>query len=345
MNKNPPTSQFYGKGTGYDGHTPAEAQVHCGERFLRQRACRKWRERMNRRNNKRPALQKEKISIIAASVFVLSALTLAGVYMSSQDEKKKEENRIDFARMEQENITAEEGDTGLADTRFVSGKAESNAESTKNPQIDTRFVDPDIYDLSDNNDMDVDPSFTEVNSGQVENTRQDNAKAGTDKAAVFMDGQEQGQESEIIADTPLNFTEEDSLALPIIGNVLLDYSMDKAVYHSTMQQYRYNPALVVSASEGQDITAAADGIVSDVYYDSQTGNTIRFDLGNGYMLTYGQLGDISVKAGDRVSAGDIVGKVAKPTIYYTEEGANIYYKLTKDGKPVDPLHRSVGQNQ
>ena len=83
----------------------------------------------------------------------------------------------------------------------------------------------------------------------------------------------------------------------------------------------------------------------DVYYDSQTGNTIRFDLGNGYTLTYGQLDNITVSAGDRVSAGDIVGKVAKPTIYYTEEGANIYYKLTKDGEPVDPLHRSAGQNQ
>lgn len=300
---------------------------------------------MNRRNNKRPALQKEKISIIAASVFVLSALTLAGVYMSSQGDKKMEENRIDFAKLEQENITAEEGDTGLADTRFVSGKAESNVESDQKAQTDNRFVDPDIYDLSDNNDMDVDPAFTEANSGQVENTRQDNAKAGTDKAAVFMEGQEQGQEQELIAETPLNFSEEDSLALPIIGDVLLDYSMDKAVYHSTMQQYRYNPALVVAASEGQDITAAADGIVSDIYYDSQTGNTIRFDLGNGYMLTYGQLDNISVNVGDKVSAGDIVGTVAKPTIYYTEEGTNIYYKLTKDGEPVDPLHRSAAQDQ
>ncbi|MDE7203019.1 MAG: M23 family metallopeptidase [Lachnospiraceae bacterium] len=300
---------------------------------------------MNRRNNKRPALQKEKISIIAASVFVLSALTLAGVYMSSQGDKKKEENRIDFAKLEQENITTEEGDTGLADTRFVSGKAESNVESNNKTQTDNRFVDPDIYDLSDNNDMDVDPAFTEANSGQVENTNQDNAKAGTDKAAVFMEGQEQAQEQELITETPLYFSEEDSLALPIIGDVLLDYSMDKAVYHPTMQQYRYNPALVVAASEGQDITAAADGIVSDVYYDSQTGNTIRFDLGNGYMLTYGQLDNISVNVGDKVSAGDIVGKVAKPTIYYTEEGTNIYYKLTKDGEPVDPLHRSAGQSQ
>ncbi len=201
---------------------------------------------MNRRNNKRPALQKEKISIIAASVFVLSALTLAGVYMSSQGDRQKEENR---------------------------------------------------------------------------------------------------QEQELVADTPLNFSDEDSLALPIIGDVLLDYSMDKAVYHTTMQQYRYNPSLVVAATEGQDITAAADGIVSDVYYDSQTGNTIRFDLGNGYMLTYGQLDSIALNPGDRVSAGDIVGKVAKPTIYYTEEGTNIYYKLTKDGKPVDPLHRSSDEEQ
>ena len=301
---------------------------------------------MNRRNNKRPALQKEKISIIAASVFVLSALTLAGVYMSSQGDRQKEENRIDFAKLEQENITSEEGgNTVLPDTRYVSGKAESDIETNRKTQTDSRFIDPDIYDLSDNNDMDVDPAFTEANSGQVENTVQENTTAGTDKAAVFMEGQEQGQEQELVADTPLNFSDEDSLALPIIGDVLLDYSMDKAVYHTTMQQYRYNPSLVVAATEGQDITAAADGIVSDVYYDSQTGNTIRFDLGNGYMLTYGQLDSIALNPGDRVSAGDIVGKVAKPTIYYTEEGTNIYYKLTTDGKPFDPLHRSSDEEQ
>ncbi len=296
---------------------------------------------MNRRNNKRPALQKEKISIIAASVFVLSALTLAGVYMSAQGDKKKEENRIDFAKLEQENNTAEEGGTGLADTRFVSGKAQAEMDTKKQAQIDKRFVESDMYDLSDNNDMDVDPAFTEANSGQVENTRQDGAKAGTDKAAVFMEGQE--PEQELVADTPLFFSEEDSLALPVIGDVILDYSMDKAVYHATMQQYHYNPALVVAASEGQTITAAADGIVSDVYYDSQTGNTIRFDLGNGYMLTYGQLSDISLKAGDHVAAGDVVGKVAKPTIYYTQEGTNVYYKLTKDGVPIDPLKRPASQ--
>lgn len=297
---------------------------------------------MKRRNNKRPALQKEKISIIAASVFVLSALTLAGVYMSSQGDAEKEENRIDFAKLEQGNIpgnisgntpegsTLEKDDAGIADTRFVSGKAK--AEFASGSKKDSRYDDTDMYDLSDNNDMDVDPAFTEANSGQVENTRQDKPLEGTDKAAVFMEGKEQ-------EDTPLAFSDVTTLALPVVGDVLMDYSMDKAVYHTTMQQYHYNPALIVAASEGQTITAAADGIVTDVYYDSQTGNTIRFDLGSGYALTYGQLTDISLASGDRVSAGDVVGKVAKPTIYYTEEGTNIYYKLTKDGVPIDPLNR------
>ena len=45
----------------------------------------------------------------------------------------------------------------------------------------------------------------------------------------------------------------------------------------------------------------------------------------------------------RVAAGDVVGKVAKPTIYYTQEGTNVYYKLTKDGVPIDPLKRPASQ--
>lgn len=292
---------------------------------------------MNRRNNRRPALQKEKISIIAASVFVLSALTLAGVYMSAQGDVEKEENRIDFAKLEQQNQTKQESDAGLADTRFVSGKAQSELTAQSTGQKDKRFTNTKLYDLSDNNDMDVDPAFTEANSGQVENTKQENTLAGTDKAAVFMD---EGSEQDNAASASLTFSDTDTLSLPVVGDVLVDYSMDKAVYHKTMNQYYYSPALVIAAKEGQTITAATDGIVTDVYYDAKTGNSISFDLGNGYELTYGQLADIGLKKGDRVTAGDVVGKVAKPTIYYAEEGTNIYYKLTKDGVPTDPLNRA-----
>lgn len=299
---------------------------------------------MNRRNNRRPALQKEKLSIIAASVFVLSALTLAGVYMSAKGNTRTEENKIDFAKLEHAQSEQEklnDGDTNEdgTDTRFVSGKAKTGLTNSSVGAADTRFekTNIDMYDLSDNNDMDVDPNFTEVNSGNVTNVMPENTTLegasleGTDKAAVFM--------SEEAAAEPLSFAGTDALTLPVVGEVLLDYSMDKAVYHKTMQQYRYSPALVLAAAEGTVITAATDGIVTSVYYDAQTGNTVTFDVGDGYELTYGQLEEIAVAEGDRVSAGDMVGKVAAPTIYYSEEGPNVYFKLTKDGTPIDPLKR------
>ncbi len=295
---------------------------------------------MNRRNNRRPAMQKEKLSIIAASVFVLSALTLAGVYMSARGNTKTEENKIDFARLEQEQKKDQDTQENGADTRFVSGKAKAELNKGSKGVTDTRYEntqDIDMYDLSDNNDMDVDPNFTEVNSGNVSNVPLDNTKLdgtaieGTDKAAVFMSEETEAE--------PLSFAGTDALTLPVVGEVLLDYSMDRAIYHPTMQQYKYNPALVLAAPEGTVITAATEGVVKRIYYDSQTGNTVTFDVGDGYELTYGQLEELAVAEGDRVSAGDLVGKVAAPTIYYSEEGSNVYFKLTKDGTPVDPLTR------
>ena len=124
---------------------------------------------------------------------------------------------------------------------------------------------------------------------------------------------------------------------PIVGDVLINYSMDKTIYFPTLEQYKYNPAIVISATQGENIAAAADGRVTSVGYDPVIGNTVVMDLGNGYELTYGQLTDITLKEGQQVKAGDTIGKVAKPTIFYSVEGSNVYFKMTKDGEPVNPL--------
>ena len=137
----------------------------------------------------------------------------------------------------------------------------------------------------------------------------------------------------------LDFTDSDTLVWPIVGNVLVNYSMDKTVYFATLDQYKYSPAIVIAAVEGEGITAAADGQVTDIYQDPETGTTVVMNLGDGYELTYGQLKDLAVSEGDMVETGDLVGSVAAPTMYYSVEGANVYFKLTKDGTPVDPMSR------
>ena len=56
------------------------------------------------------------------------------------------------------------------------------------------------------------------------------------------------------------------------------------------------------------------------------------DLGDGYLLTYAQLTDITVEEGDYVSMGDVLGSVATPTKYYTLEGSNLYVSMSRDGE-------------
>ena len=135
----------------------------------------------------------------------------------------------------------------------------------------------------------------------------------------------------------LEFGETDTLTWPVAGSVVLDYSMDGSIYFPTLNQYKYNPALVIGAGTGSQVAAAAEGIVESIYTDDETGTTLTMDIGNGYQLTYGQLTDLVVSEGQLVEEGALIGCVAEPTKYYCVEGSNLFFEMTKDGVPVDPV--------
>jgi len=56
-------------------------------------------------------------------------------------------------------------------------------------------------------------------------------------------------------------------------------------------------------------------------------------------LVYGQLDEetLNVKVGDKLNQGEVIGKIAQPTKYYTVEGSNLYFKVLQDDKTVDPM--------
>ena len=136
---------------------------------------------------------------------------------------------------------------------------------------------------------------------------------------------------------PLKFSADAGILWPISGNVILDYSMDSSIYFPTLKQYKYNPAIVVSAEEGAPVCAGVRGKVLSVSIEPETGTTLAMDLGDGYTAIYGQLNDVPVAEGDLVAAQDRIGYVGAPSKYYSIEGSNLYFKLQKDGLPVDPL--------
>lgn len=133
------------------------------------------------------------------------------------------------------------------------------------------------------------------------------------------------------------FDNESQLLWPVNGAVILGYSMDKTVYFSTLDQYKYNPALIISAPEGDQVLCGAPGIVKSIDVTAETGTTVNVDLGNGYELLYGQLKEVPVKVGDWVEAKTVLGYVSQPTKYYSVEGCNVYFEMRKDGQPVNPV--------
>ncbi len=133
------------------------------------------------------------------------------------------------------------------------------------------------------------------------------------------------------------FGEESILNWPASGAVLINYSMDQTVYFSTLEQYKYNPALIIGGEVGEAIGASAPGIVTNVEQNAQTGLTVTLDMGNGYSAIYGQLKEIPVQIGDYVDTGATVGYLSEPTKYFSVEGPNLYFEIIKDEVPVNPL--------
>ena len=169
---------------------------------------------------------------------------------------------------------------------------------------------------------------------ETEAARKDTRDVSAESDAMTEDTQEVLSGS-VISPT-VQFTEDSSLSWPAAGSILMDYSMDGTVYFQTLNEYKYNPALIISSQTGNPVVAAAKGIVESIDINEETGTTLTMNIGDNYELIYGQLKEVAVAQGDVVEQGELLGYVSEPTKYYCEEGSNLYFAMKKDGQVTDP---------
>lgn len=175
--------------------------------------------------------------------------------------------------------------------------------------------------------------------------KQDGTETADDAAYGTTDGQESadsgsagGAETSGADTSGVWFSEDSVLTWPASGAVIMGYSMDQTVFFQTLEQYKYNPAMIIGGEVGETITASTAGIVTNIEETAQTGTTVSLDMGNGYTAVYGQLTDVPLSTGDYVNAGEMIGNLSEPTKYYSVEGPNLYFEILKDGEPVDPMN-------
>ena len=255
-----------------------------------------------RKNQKR-----EKMIMLGSSLLVLTALTMTGIYVKEKSEEPEDGYVVDLSQLE---IT----DMQEPSPEEVVSNSKEDSQTVSSDKIENReeLWEKDYSSLWENDD----DFLEETTDDLIEEDIFD-----------FFESKEE----------ELSFSEEEQLLWPVVGNVLINYSMDKPVYFSTLEQYKYHPAIVIQAKAGQNIMAAARGRVSKIEKTEELGNVITMDIGSGYEIAYGQLSNIQIKEGDLVEKGDYIADVATPTKYYSVEGDNVYFSLKKDGEPVNPM--------
>lgn len=99
---------------------------------------------------------------------------------------------------------------------------------------------------------------------------------------------------------------------------------------------KFHAGLDFTAPQGTPIYATADGIVKEANFNAGGfGNHVVISHGYGYETLYGHMVRIKVKAGNRVSRGEVIGYVGNTG---KSTGPHCHYEVHKGGQPVDPVY-------
>lgn len=96
----------------------------------------------------------------------------------------------------------------------------------------------------------------------------------------------------------------------------------------------YHAGLDIAGDKGQPVYATASGRVTHVGYQGAYGNLVVIDHGFGLETKYGHLSRFSVKKGQRVVRGHVIGTLGSTG---RATGTHLHYEVRANGRLLNPL--------
>ena len=117
--------------------------------------------------------------------------------------------------------------------------------------------------------------------------------------------------------------------------VLKEASVDKLVYMSSLNMWKTHNGIDLGLEENAQVKSVFSGKVKKVEQSTLEGVVVTVELSNGMTAIYKSLSSASVKEGDKIENGAVVGIVGT-MLSESDLGTHLHLELKKDGKYVDP---------
>ncbi len=123
------------------------------------------------------------------------------------------------------------------------------------------------------------------------------------------------------------------LPWPLEGQVITRFGMQRHPQFGTMV---FRRGIEIAAREGQAVRAVSDGEVVYADWYKGYGKLMILDHGNGFYTLYGNLSQLDMNKGARVTKGQIIGLAGETG---SLKGAKLYFEMRRNGEAEDPLTR------
>ena len=125
---------------------------------------------------------------------------------------------------------------------------------------------------------------------------------------------------------------------PVTGDTVAGYAMDCLSYNETTRDWRVHNGIDIAAEAGTEVLAAADGVVYTTYSDDSMGTTVVIRHDGGYTTKYSSLAEeLSVKTGDSVELGQVIGCVGDTALIENALGPHVHFSVTYRDADMDPV--------
>ena len=147
----------------------------------------------------------------------------------------------------------------------------------------------------------------------------------------------------IAVTTTTTAAKQSLFVLPSTNVILLEFS-NTPIYSETMGEWCTHNGVDFEAAIGSDVKAMADGTVSAIKEDPLWGVTVEIDHGDKLMSRYCGVKPMGLQAGDKVTAGAVIGTVTEIPAEIVS-AAHLHVEVLANGKYVDPMTLIRGETK